>query len=234
MTFDPSVIRDNWQVFARGLGVTVVCCALAIAGGLLMGTAVALGRLSRRRWLRGPASVYTEVIRDTPFLVQAFLMYFLLPRFGLRLGAMTAGILALGLYAGAGFAEAIRGAILSVPRGQMDAARATGMSYPLAMRRIVAPQMMAYLIPALTNQLIGIVKESSVLSIITVPELTMASSVVLGQSFAAIEAYSAVALLYWLLALGVAVTMGLLERRLAPDRRLLARPLEVVGAAGRE
>ena len=93
--------------------------------------------------------------------------------------------------------------------------------------------MMGYLLPALTNQLIGTIKESSVLSIITVPELTMASSIVLGQSFAAIEAYSVVALLYWLLTIGVALVMGALERRALRHRRGLAGPPQA-RAAGRE
>jgi His/Glu/Gln/Arg/opine family amino acid ABC transporter permease subunit len=230
MHFDVSVLVRNWPVFARGLGLTLLCCVFAIAGGLVVGSVIAFGRLSRRRWLRRPASLYVEVIRDTPFLVQAFLVYFLLPRYAIRLPATTAGILALGLYAGAGFAESIRGAILSVPRGQVEAARATGMPHLLMMRRIVAPQMMGYLVPALTNQFIGIVKESSVLSIITVPELTMASSLVLGESFAAVEAYTAVALLYWGITLAIALAMGLLERR-APGRR--PAPVLLV-QAGRE
>ncbi len=219
MRFDPSVIAETWPIFVRGLGVTILCCALALALGLLLGAAVALARLSRRRWLRWPASVYVEVIRDTPFLVQAFLVYFLLPRYHIRLPATTAGVIALALYGAASFAESIRGAVLSVARGQVEAARAVGMSRLLTMRRIVRPQMMSYLIPSLTNQFIGLVKESSVLSVITVPELTMASSLVLGRTFAAVEAYSVVAALYWALTLSIAVTMGAFERRTAGPPR---------------
>jgi His/Glu/Gln/Arg/opine family amino acid ABC transporter permease subunit len=233
VSFDITVVIEHWRVFAHGLWVTVLCCALAIVAGLALGAVVALARFSRRRLVRDPAGFYIEVIRDTPFLVQAFLIYFLLPRFGLRLGALTAGVLALALYAAAGFAEAIRGAVLSVPKGQMEAARATGMPYLLAMRRIIAPQMMGYLLPSLTNQLIGLVKESSVLSIITVPELTMASSVVLGQTFAAIEAYGVVALLYWLLTAALAAGMASPERRSAAHR-LRAPQAAPAGAGGRE
>jgi His/Glu/Gln/Arg/opine family amino acid ABC transporter permease subunit len=232
VTFDVSVLVEHWAVFARGFAITLGCCALAIAAGLVLGAVVALGRLSRRSWLRWPASVYVEVVRDTPFLVQAFLVYFLLPRWEIRLPATTAGVIALALYAAAGFAEAIRGAILSVARGQVEAARAAGMSHLLTLRRIVAPQMMGYLVPSLTNQFIGIVKESSVLSIITVPELTMASAVVLGQTFAAVEAYSVVALLYWGLSLAIVLGMGLLERR-TPGRRRAA-PRWALLSAGRE
>lgn len=223
MRFDVSVIAEHWAVFARGFGITLLCSSLAIAAGLVAGAVIALGRLSHRAWLRWPASVYVEVIRDTPFLVQAFLVYFMLPRYEIRLPATTAGIVALALYAAAGFAESIRGAILSVPRGQVEAARAAGMSRLLAMRRIVAPQMLGYLVPSLTNQFIGIVKESSVLSIITVSELTMASSIVLGQTFAAVEAYSVVAVLYWGVAVAIALAMGSLERWTPGRRRAAAR-----------
>jgi cystine transport system permease protein len=215
MRFDLSVIAETWPIFVRGLGFTILCCVLALALGLILGTIVALARLSRRGWLRWPASVYVEIIRDTPFLVQAFLIYFLLPRYHIRLPATTAGIIALTLYGAAAFAESIRGAVLSVARGQVEAARAVGMSHLLTMRRIVRPQMMSYLIPSLTNQFIGLVKESSVLSIITVPELTMASSLVLGRTFAAVEAYTVVATLYWGLTLTISVGMGALERRMA-------------------
>jgi His/Glu/Gln/Arg/opine family amino acid ABC transporter permease subunit len=231
--FDFSVIVETWPLFLHGLAITLLCSVFALALGLILGGVIALGRLSRRPWLRWPASVYVEIVRDTPFLVQAFLIYFLLPRYRIRLPATTAGIIALALYGAAGFAESIRGAVLSVARGQVEAARAVGMSHLLTMRRIVSPQMMSYLVPSLTNQFIGLVKESSVLSIITVPELTMASSLVLGRTFAAVEAYSVVALLYWALTLAIAVGMGVLERRTAGPVRT-ARPWAPLLIEGRE
>ena len=137
MKFDISVITSNWELFARGLGVTVLFCVVSSVFGLCLGLLVALARLSRSAWLRGPAAAFVEMIRDTPFLVQAFVIFFVIPALGMRISATTAGIAALTLYGGAYFAESIRGAILSVPRGQVDAARASGMSHALAMRRIV-------------------------------------------------------------------------------------------------
>jgi polar amino acid transport system permease protein len=114
----------------------------------------------------------------------------------------------------------------------VDAARAAGMSHALAMRRIVFPQMMAYLIPPLTNQLIGLIKDSSVLSIITVPELTMATQTVLGTTFAPVEAFSMVALLYWALTASVAALMGYLERH-TPTRRAARQAALFLAAADR-
>jgi len=230
MKFDITVITSNWPLLARGLGVTISFCSVSSVLGLCLGLVVALARLSRSAWLRGPAVGFVEIIRDTPFLVQTFVIFFVLPAFGVGISATTAGIIALTLYGGAYFSESIRGAILSVPRGQIDAARAAGMSHALAMRRIVFPQMMAYLIPPLTNQLIGLIKDSSVLSIITVPELTMATQTVLGTTFAPVEAFSAAALLYWALTACLAALMGRLEHH-TPTQRAARQTAAFLAAA---
>jgi His/Glu/Gln/Arg/opine family amino acid ABC transporter permease subunit len=227
MSFDLSVIAYGLPIFAEGLVNTVLFCAVAIAGGLPLATALALARLSRRRIFRLPATGFVETLRNTPFLVQVFLLYFALPALGIRLGATTAGLVALTAYAGAYFAEAIRGAILSVPRGQLESARALGMPYLRAVRRIVAPQMMGYLLPALTNQMIGVIKDSAVLSVITVPDMAMAAQQVLGETFAPVESYVMVAVLYWVLTAGVAALMMKLERRFAPPA---TEPLRLLGA----
>jgi polar amino acid transport system permease protein len=208
---DIAVLIDYWDVFARGFALTLLCCSIAIVGGVLFGSIAALCTLSRHSILRYTASIYLEVIRNTPFLVQAFFVYFVLPSFGIRLNAIVAGTLALALFAGAYFAEAIRGAILSVPRGQFEAAIAVGMHRLTAMRRIILPQMVGYLLPVLGNQAITVVKESSVLSVITVPELTMATSIVVGSTFDAITAYFIVALLYWITAMGISAGIAKLE-----------------------
>jgi His/Glu/Gln/Arg/opine family amino acid ABC transporter permease subunit len=154
MDFDFSVVAFGLPILLRGLVNTVLFCVIALPAGLVLGSAVALLRLSHRRIARLPAAVFVEIIRDTPFLVQAFLLFYGLPVFGIRLSAATAGILVLSIHSGAYFSEAIRGAILSVPRGQMEAARALGMPYLRGMRRIVFPQMLGYLLPALTNRVV--------------------------------------------------------------------------------
>jgi His/Glu/Gln/Arg/opine family amino acid ABC transporter permease subunit len=215
MSFDLSVIAYGLPIFAEGLVNTVMFCAVAIAAGLPLGAALALARLARRGIFRVLATGFVETLRNTPFLVQVFLLYFALPALGMRLGATTAGLIALTAYAGAYFSEAIRGAILSVPRGQLESARALGMPHLRAVRRIVAPQMMGYLLPALTNQMIGVIKDSAVLSVITVPDMAMAAQQVLGETFAPVESYVMVAVLYWVLTAAVAALMMRLERRFA-------------------
>jgi His/Glu/Gln/Arg/opine family amino acid ABC transporter permease subunit len=210
---DMSVIAFGLPILLRGLLNTLIFCTVAIALGLLAGSFVAFARISKRIAWRQIARCFVAIIRNTPFLVQAFLVYFALPQIGLRLDAAFAGIIVLTLYAAANFAEAIRGAILSVPRGQAEAARAVGMPYLLMMRRVIFPQMLGYLIPTLTNQIIGVIKDSAALSVITVPEVAMAAQIVVGVSFSPIEAYLMVAALYWLLTTAVAVGMSWLERR---------------------
>src|SRR5262249_40294317 len=117
--------------------------------------------------------------------------------------------------AAAYFSEAIRGAILSVPRGQSESARALGLPYPRTLRRIVAPQMMGYLLPALTNQIIGVVKDSAILSVITVPEMAMAAQQVLGETFGPVESYTMAALAYWVITTAVTSLMSRLEKATA-------------------
>jgi polar amino acid transport system permease protein len=213
MTFDVAVIAYGLPILLKGLVTTIFFCSISIVCGLALGSAIAIARMSRRAVLRHPALWFIEVIRNTPFLVQAFLVYFALPPLGLRLSATTAGIIVLSSYASAYFAEAIRGAILSVPRGQMESARAVGLPYLTAMLHIIFPQMLGYLIPALTNQMIGVIKESAVLSVITVPELTMAAQFVLGNSFSPVETFVMVALLYWALTASLASAMLWSEKR---------------------
>lgn len=224
MEFDTSVITYGLPILLKGLVNTVLYCAAAIFCGSFLAIVVALARLSHRAVLRWPALWFIEVIRNTPFLVQAFIVFFVLPSFGLRLEPSTAGILVMTAYAGAFFAESIRGAIESVPRGQMDAARALGLPYLMSMRLIIFPQMLGYLIPSLTNQMIGVIKESAVLSVVTVPELSLAGQVVLGVTFSSVETYTMVGILYWVLTAAVAFVMMRVERRVADPRHRAAQP----------
>jgi His/Glu/Gln/Arg/opine family amino acid ABC transporter permease subunit len=221
MALDTSVIAFGLPIILVGLLHTTLFCTISIASGFLLAWFLALCRISRHRFLRSAAQVYLEIFRNTPFLVQAFTVYFIFPKFGLRLDATTAGILVLTMYAGANMSESIRGAILSVPKGQMQAARALGMSHFTAMRRIVFPQMLGYLLPSLTNQVIGLIKESAALSVISVPEMSMAGQIVLGESFSPVETYIMIAVLYWVLTAAVATGMRALEHSvvLTPARQ---------------
>lgn len=141
----------------------------------------------------------SEIERDLPFIVLLFLVFYLLPVLGVKLAPLVVGVITLSIYGAAYFAEIIRGAIQSVPKGQMEAARSTGMSRLQAFRHVIVPQMMSYFIPPATNQAILVVKESAVLSTITVAELTMAGQVVQGYTYSPIEVFALISVFYWIL-----------------------------------
>ena len=214
MAFDISVITTYWPPIVRGMVLTVTIGALSVLIGFCLGLIVALLKISSNRWLSTLSTVLIEAIRNVPLLIIAFLVFYGLPRYGIRLEATFAGIMSLSLYSSVFFAEIIRGAILAVPKGQMQSARAMGMSHRLAIRRIIFPQMLGYLIPPLTNQLIMTIRQTSVLSIITVTEMTMSAEKVISITYSPLEVYALIALLYWLLSISIEVVMGRLEHRL--------------------
>jgi polar amino acid transport system permease protein len=179
--------------------------------------------MSSYRVLRILANVYIEVFRGTPFLVQLFILYFVGPEFGLNLSALTVGILGIGLYGGAYFAEIFRSGILSIPKGQIEAAKALGFSRTAILLRIVIPQMLALILAPLTNQLITLIKDSSILSIITVKELTFTSQSIIAETYKYVEVYAVIALLYWVLSTLVSILTGILEKRLTSHLNVRAK-----------
>ncbi len=227
--FDFSAIEFGWPFFLRGVIATALFCIVATVVGLILGTIVALGRVSKRRLMRGLSLAFVEPFRNTPFLVQAFLIYFGLAQMGLSLSATLAGVIILSLFSAAMFAEGIRGGILSVPKGQLEAARAVGIPYLTAMRRIVFPQTISYMIPVITNLTIGLIKESAALSVISVPELTMAGQIVVGETFRPIEAYVSIAILYWLLTAGVVRAFLAIQRYLSHRQAAAVKALSASG-----
>lgn len=205
ITYGPRILMGFW--------LTIKIVVLAIALGLPFGVILALARRSRLRLLSWGALAFIELFRNTPFIIQVFLLYYVLPFYGLRLPAEQVGVLALAAFGSAYFAEVIRGGIDAVPSGQMESAQAIGMSDLQAMRHIVLPQSLAIILPPLTNQMLSLIKESAILSTITVQEMTMTAIRVQGETFRPFEAFIMIALLYWLLNEVVATAMHALERR---------------------
>jgi polar amino acid transport system permease protein len=213
MIFDFTIIVTYWPKIVEGLLLTLLICALALPSGFVLGLLVCLSRMSKYRGLKNPALVFIEIIRNTPFLIQVFIVYYVLPFYGIRMEPLTAGVGCLSVYAGAYFSEIIRGAILSVPKGQSEAAQALGLPGGLILRRIIFPQMLGYLIPPMTNMGMTLIKESSVLSVITLAELTYIGQFVIGKAFAPVEMFTVIALLYWVITALFAAGMQTLEKR---------------------
>ena len=199
MSFDFNLYVQYGPTLMAGLGFTVYVCALAALIGIVVGMVVAILQGLPVPPLRWVCRGYIEVIRGTPILVQLFIIYYGGPSFGLVLDAETVGIWGLGIYCGAYFAEVFRAGFESIPKGQTEAARLVGLSSARIIFRIKLPQMLILIIPPTINTLIMLIKESAILSIITVPEITKMTIQMVNETYAVFEPYIALAFLYWVI-----------------------------------
>ncbi|CAO3431950.1 amino acid ABC transporter permease [Azospirillum endophyticum] len=196
---DFALLVQYGPALLRGFGVTILCWGAGCLIGMALGFILMLLRQLPVKPLRWIIRAYIEVIRGTPFLIQLFLLYSGGPSIGLRLEATTAGILGLGLYGSAYFAEIFRAGYQAVPKGQVEAALSLGMSYGAILRRVIVPAMLVSTIPAIVNMMAILTKETVVLSIITVPELMYEMQTMAAETFATFETILGMALFYWLL-----------------------------------
>ncbi|MGF1528696.1 MAG: amino acid ABC transporter permease [Candidatus Competibacterales bacterium] len=214
MTIDWAIIWESIPLLAQGLWVTLYVSAIAGLLGTLLGVIlglIALGGIAPLRWLvRG----YVDFIRGTPLLIQIFLVFFVLPSLGVRFDEITAGIVALALNAAAYIAEVVRGGVGAVEKGQREAALSIGMNPPTILVYILLPQAYRAMVPPLTNELISLVKNSSLLSVISVYELTRAGQAIISVHFVPFEIYTLLALYYYALISLLSWLSRLLERRL--------------------
>ena len=217
--FDPGLIARTWSFFLRGVGLTALMAVSSLLFGLPLGLALALARVQPRRVLSAPAATYVEVMRGTPLLVQILFVYFVLPIAGVNLSAYASGILALTLNAAAYISEVIRAGIQSIDAGQMEAARALGMNYWQAMRRIILPQTFRRVVPPLTNEGIALLKDSSLVSVIGLTELARTGQELASRYAAPLTIWPLVALLYLALTFPLTRVAEYLERRWRPVTR---------------
>jgi len=197
-----------------GAVVTLQLTLVALALGVIMGLPAALARVYGGKWLRSLVIAYIELFRGTPLLVQLFVVYYGFPDLGLTFSRLTAAFITLGLNSGAYQAEYFRGAIQSVGSGQMIAARAVGMTLPQAIRYIILPQALRLALPAWSNEAISMVKYTSVVFLIAVPDLMGEAKILAGRYFNPIEIYLTVALVYIFLVAIATLIMRNVERRL--------------------
>jgi polar amino acid transport system permease protein len=212
--FDWALVISKAPQILSALGVTVEVWLASLAGAVVIGFAAAVGRRYGPRWLDWALLAYVELFRGTPFLVQLFLLYFGGPYAGLSLDALPAGLLALSVYGGAYFSEVFRAGFEAVPRGHVEAAECAGLSRGQIMRRILLPEMAVLVAPASVNLAVSLLKDTAVLSVITVPELTLTVSALGTEFYAFVEALFLLALGYWGL-VEIAAALGrVAERRL--------------------
>lgn len=215
MTFDYSVITEHAYFLLSGFETTWILWGISVPISVAGSILLAMMRLSSVRWLRGAALTLVEVIRNVPMLIQAFLLFFGLPFLGVALSAMTVGITCLSLYGAVYLSESLRGGIAALPKGQSAAGMALGLSRFQTMCWVIVPQLPAYVLPTAANTFISLGKQTALLSVITVPELTYTASSVVGETYAPLEVYAAVSVMYWLMSECIAAGMRWLERRVS-------------------
>lgn len=208
MELDFMVLAPYMHMFAKGVLATIKASALGLCVGTGLGVIVGSFRVMPIKPLRWLMSTYIYVLRGTPLMIQLFLIYFGLPALGINLNAYTAGIIGIGVNSSGYVGEIVRGGIEGVPKGQWEASQMLGLSYWQTMKSIVLPQAIRHMLPALGNEFVTLIKESSLLSVLAISELTMVGQQVRSVTYASFETFIFVAFVYLVL---TSVTSGALQ-----------------------
>jgi polar amino acid transport system permease protein len=212
------LIVEYLPEFWRGAKATIFYSLSSLGLAVAIGLVVALARISHYPPLRWLARIYVDAIRGTPALIQIFFIYFGMPSLGVNLSAPVAAVIALGINSGGYLAEIFRAGIVGVDVGQAEAARSLGMSYSQSMRRIILPQAALGVVPPAAGEFTNLVKGTSLLSTISVSELTRVAQQIVGVTFRPIEAYVAIGVVYFCLNAAIAQGSLWLERALMRSR----------------
>ena len=213
--FDWAGVIEFLPELGEGLLYTLLVSVVGLVIGFALGALFGLLRLSRFKIVNALATVYIEVVRGTPLLVQAIWLFYALPLIiQYTLPSLLAGIIVIGINSGAYIAEIVRGAVQSIEPGQMEAGRSLGMSHHITMLKVIWPQAFKRMIPPLGNQFIISIKDTSLLSVILVPELLFQSRTIASNHFNAVEIYTAVAVFYLAITLTLSGILRITEKRL--------------------
>lgn len=227
--FDDSFIVGNrWKLYFEGIGTTLEVTALALVLGVFLGVLVAVIRsahdqrsLSEKsallNFFNGLCKIYITIIRGTPMMVQLLIMYFVI--FSSSRNQMGVAVLAFGINSGAYVSEIVRGGIMAVDSGQMEAGRSLGLSYGTTMITIIIPQALKTVLPALGNELITLLKETSIVTVIGLRDLTKAAMLIGGKTYQWFMPLISIAVIYLLMVMVLTWILGKLERRLRKDER---------------
>ncbi len=214
---------DRWLLYLKGIGVTLQVAAMALVLGIILGVLVAIVRTSHDQQrpdkhnpilgiLNVICQIYTTVIRGTPIMVQLLIMYFVI--FASTRNQIGVAMLTFGVNSGAYVSEIIRGGIMSIDKGQMEAGRSLGLPYATTMCYVVIPQAIKNILPALGNELITLLKDTSIVTVIGLRDLTKAAQLVQGKTYQAFMPYVGIAIVYLAMVMILSALMGLLERRM--------------------
>ncbi|MGG1672452.1 amino acid ABC transporter permease [Paenibacillus sp. NRS-1783] len=206
---------ENVPFLLKGAYYTLYITIVSMLFGLMIGLVVAVARLKGNRPVRWLARSYVSIIRGTPVLVQIAVIYYGLDDYGISFGSLTAACLALSINTGAYLSETFRGAILAVPKGQTEAAYATGMSPGQTMWRIILPQAVRIAIPPMGNSFVGMLKETSLVSVIGVSELMRQAQLLQAQYLRYMPFLLEIGIMYWIMSIGFSAILERVEKRLA-------------------
>lgn len=206
---------DALPILLQGVKYTIFISVAGIVIGLLIGIVIGFGRLSKNKLIYSLSSIYVQVLRGTPIMIQALYIYFAIPMmFNTEINPIVAGVTAIAINAGAYIAEIVRGAVASIDKGQVEAGRSLGLTQLQTMYRIVWPQAFKRMIPPLGNQFIISLKDTSLLTVIGVGELTRQGTIVVATNFRAVEIYTMVAILYLVMTLSISFILKRVEKRM--------------------
>ncbi|SMC28382.1 amino acid ABC transporter membrane protein, PAAT family [Andreprevotia lacus DSM 23236] len=208
------LLRDALPLMLKGTLYTLLLAVASMLGGFLVGATVAGVRLARLPLLSQLAALYVSCMRGTPLLVQLFVIYFGLPSIGIQFEPITAGILGLSLNVGAYLSETLRGAIIGVAHGQWEAGKSLGLTQAQVLRYVIGPQALRLAVPSLSNSLISLIKDTSLVSVVAVGELMLATKEVIATTFQPFPLYLAAAGIYWALSASFELVQKRLEARL--------------------
>lgn len=209
------LLKSTFPLLMEGLQMTVILTIISIACALVLGVIFGLMRVSRAIWLRAIGTTFVDIFRGTPLLVQAFFIYFGIPAaLGFEMSAFTAGIITLSLNAGAYMTEIVRGGILSVDKGQMEASRSLGVGYLPTMRKVILPQAVRTMIPSYINQFVITLKDTSILSVIGIAELTQTGRIIIARNFQSFQMWLIIGIIYFIVIMALTKLSDRLEKRI--------------------
>ena len=218
MDFNFQLVQDSLPLLLMGAAITVKITALSVIVGIIIGLFMGIARIVNIRIFRIIAAVYVDFFRGTPLLVQIFLVYFALPLLtGQRSDPYVAAISACGLNSGAYVTEIFRSGIQSIDKGRMEAGRSLGMTWAQTMRYIIVPQAFKRVIPQLGNEFIALLKDSSLVSVIGFEELTRRGQLIIAKTYASVEIWTCVAIIYLIMTLSISRFVAYLEWRFKTD-----------------
>lgn len=209
------LVLDNLEYLLTGAYYTLQITFVSMFFGLILGLLTAIARLKGNIVLQSIAKVYVSIIRGTPLMVQIFIVYYGLPDFGIKLSPMMSAYISMSINIGAYLSETFRATILSVDRGQTEAAQSLGMTGWQTMRHVILPQAARIAIPPLGNTFIGMLKETSLVSLVTVVELFRAAQLLVARYYVAMPFFLAIGLMYWIMSTGLSVMLNHIEKRLS-------------------